>query len=128
MRIRSRPAFTLVELLVVIAIIAVLIGLLLPAVQRVREAANRIKCQNNLKQLALALVHYESVFGQFPEGYRFATPTRSFIPPLLPFIEQNNIRFDLSRDWDDPVNHAAVGCADSDTLLPVVGQWAEPRR
>jgi prepilin-type N-terminal cleavage/methylation domain-containing protein/prepilin-type processing-associated H-X9-DG protein len=108
MRIRSRGGFTLVELLIVIAIIAVLIGLLLPAVQRVREAANRIKCQNNLKQLALALVHYESVFGLFPEGYRFQTPTRSFIPPLLPFIEQNNIRFDLSRDWDDPVNQSAV--------------------
>jgi prepilin-type N-terminal cleavage/methylation domain-containing protein/prepilin-type processing-associated H-X9-DG protein len=105
---RRRSAFTLIELLVVIAIIAVLIGLLLPAVQKVREAANRIKCQNNLKQLALALVHYESVFGLFPEGYRFATPTRSFIPPLLPFIEQNNIQFDLRRDWDDPVNQSAV--------------------
>jgi prepilin-type N-terminal cleavage/methylation domain-containing protein/prepilin-type processing-associated H-X9-DG protein len=108
MRIRSRGGFTLVELLVVIAIISVLIGLLLPAVQKVREAANRVKCQNNLKQLALALVHYEAVFGLFPEGYRFQTPTRSFIPPLLPFIEQNNIRYDLSRDWDDPVNNAVV--------------------
>jgi prepilin-type N-terminal cleavage/methylation domain-containing protein/prepilin-type processing-associated H-X9-DG protein len=103
-----RRGFTLIELLVVIAIIAVLMSLLLPAIQRVREAAARAKCQNNLKQLALALVHYEMVFGLFPEGYRYTTPTRSFIPPLLAFIEQNTIPYDLRKDWDDPANNAAV--------------------
>ncbi len=91
---RSRRAFTLVELLVVTAIIAVLIGLLIPAVQKVREAAQRLSCQNNLKQIGLALHNYESANSYFPAAETYpapATGTVSIHVALLPYVEQGNL-------------------------------------
>jgi len=94
---RDRAGFTLVELLVVIAIIGVLVALLLPAVQAAREAARRAQCNNNLRQLGLALHNYHDVNQWFPMNYRpVAGGTYSWMQAILPFIEQQNMYSQLT--------------------------------
>ncbi len=118
----KRSAFTLVELLVVIAIIGILVGLLLPAVQAAREAARRMSCGNNLKQLGLALHNYESTYKAFPIGFRDTVPTNgrffdggwSWAAAVLPFMEQSalydtlDLRFHPYGTGATPANIAAV--------------------
>src|SRR5437870_1097367 len=104
-----RRAFTLIELLVVIAIIAILIGLLVPAVQKVREASARVKCFNNLKQIGLALHNYHNVAGSFPSAHVEVQINGTYVYltcwsiDILPYLEQDTLylRYNLNLDNDN---------------------------
>jgi prepilin-type N-terminal cleavage/methylation domain-containing protein/prepilin-type processing-associated H-X9-DG protein len=110
---RAPGGFTLVELLVVIAIIAILVGLLLPAVQKIREAAARAKCQNNLKQIALGVLNFESVYGRFPHGAGVCcTPTGpNWAVEIFPFAEQQNLADALDLSAPQGLRNAANAAA-----------------
>ena len=127
----GRKGFTLIELLVVIAIIAILIALLVPAVQRVRESASQTQCRNNLKQLGLALHGYHDATKSFPTTSRAdvtstSSPRQRWLVKILPYIEQTNLfnLYNANFNWDDTANSANLSV--SATFLAVLNCPSTP--
>jgi prepilin-type N-terminal cleavage/methylation domain-containing protein len=110
---RGQKGFTLIELLAVIAIISILIGLLLPAVQKVREAANRLSCANNLHQIGLAMHNYHDTHGALP-GNTLGGGKASWAVLILPQMEQDNV----SKMWDADKSYVAQSVAARQASVP----------
>lgn len=130
---KLRTGFTLVELLVVIAIIGILVALLLPAVQAAREAARRIQCSNNIKQLALACLNYESSTGSFPYGNAYGGGTNiraapSWIALSLPYFEQKTLydKFDFTQLMDHANNDQGMAAIVKTLICPSDGDAYKP--
>lgn len=127
----GRPAFSLVELLVVLGILATLVALTLAAVQRVRGAAARASCQNNLKQIGLGLTHYSAAHGHFPRGHTPASgdyPYTGWAARLLPFVEQDALwrqAVEAYRQHPDPFHHTPPHPLD--TVVRVYGCPSDSR-
>lgn len=137
--VRRRPAFTLIELLVVIAVIGIITALLLPAVQMARESARRAQCSNNMKQIGIAVNHYEQQYGYFPPGctecylqlqLQFHEKRHAWSALILPFMEQENLwrQLDINIRFNDEANKPATSTVVPTYLCPSTTNRMEDRR